>query len=47
MTVTKLRFTNVLGDDINTTLSNALRLPVVPEIFGYDLSFTIPTGPAR
>jgi UDP-glucose 4-epimerase len=42
MTVTKLRFSNVLGDDIVTTLSNALRLPVVPEIFGYDprLQFT-------
>ena len=42
MTVTKLRFTNVLGDDITTTFSNALRLPVVPEIFGYDprLQFT-------
>ncbi len=42
MTVTKLRFSNVLGDDIVTTLSTALRLPVVPEIFGYDprLQFT-------
>jgi UDP-glucose 4-epimerase len=42
MTVTKLRFTNVLGSDITTTFSNALRLPVVPEIFGYDprLQFT-------
>ena len=42
MTVTKLRFSNVLGDDIVTTFSNALRLPVVPEIFGYDprLQFT-------
>ena len=28
MTVTKLRFSNVLGDDISTTFSNALRLPV-------------------
>jgi UDP-glucose 4-epimerase len=36
MTVTKLRFSNVLGDDIQTTLSNALRMPVAPEIFGYD-----------
>ena len=42
MTVTKLRFSNVLGDDIVTTLSKALRLPVVPEIFGFDprLQFT-------
>ena len=42
MTVTKLRFSNVLGDDISTTFSNALRLPVVPEIFGFDprLQFT-------
>jgi UDP-glucose 4-epimerase len=42
MTVTKLRFSNVLGDDINTTFSHALRLPVVPEIFGFDprLQFT-------
>ncbi len=42
MTVTKLRFSNVLGDDINTTFSNALRLPMIPEIFGFDprLQFT-------
>jgi UDP-glucose 4-epimerase len=42
MTVTKLRFSNVLGDDINTTFSNALRLPYIPEIFGFDprLQFT-------
>ena len=42
MTVTKLRFSNVLGDDISTTFSHALRLPVVPEIFGFDprLQFT-------
>ncbi|MCZ7535230.1 MAG: NAD-dependent epimerase/dehydratase family protein [Acidimicrobiia bacterium] len=34
--VTLLRFANVLGDDIDTPLSHALRLPVVPEIFGFD-----------
>ena len=34
--VTLLRFANVLGDDIETPLSHALRLPAVPEIFGYD-----------
>jgi UDP-glucose 4-epimerase len=34
--VTKLRFTNVLGDDIDTPFSRALRRPVVPEIFGFD-----------
>lgn len=34
--VTLLRFANVLGDDIDTPLSHALRLPAAPEIFGYD-----------
>lgn len=34
--VTLLRFANVLGDDIDTPLTRALRLPVAPEIFGYD-----------
>jgi UDP-glucose 4-epimerase len=34
--VTKLRFSNVLGDAIDTPLSKALRLPVAPEIFGFD-----------
>ena len=34
--VTKLRFSNVLGDGIDTPFSKALRLPVVPEIFGFD-----------
>ncbi|MBM3674450.1 MAG: NAD-dependent epimerase/dehydratase family protein [Actinobacteria bacterium] len=36
VTVTKLRFGNVLGDDISTPLSKALRLPIVPEILGFD-----------
>jgi UDP-glucose 4-epimerase len=34
--VTLLRFANVLGDDIDTPFSLALRRPVVPEIFGFD-----------
>jgi UDP-glucose 4-epimerase len=34
--VTLLRFANVLGDDIDTPFSVALRRPVVPEIFGFD-----------
>lgn len=42
VTVTKLRFTNVLGDDLSTPFSKALRLPLVPEIAGFDprLQFT-------
>lgn len=40
--VTLLRFSNVLGPDLDTPLSRALRLPVAPEIFGFDprLQFT-------
>lgn len=40
--VTRLRFSNVLGPDLETPLSKALRLPVVPEILGFDprLQFT-------
>ena len=40
--VTLLRFTNVLGPDLETPLSRALRLPVAPEVFGFDprLQFT-------
>lgn len=34
--VTKLRFANVLGQDIETTFSRILRKPVVPEILGFD-----------
>jgi UDP-glucose 4-epimerase len=34
--VTLLRFANVLGDDIDTPIATALRLPAVPEIFGFD-----------
>ncbi len=42
VTVTKLRFTNVLGNDVNTPFSKALRLPFAPEILGFDprLQFT-------
>lgn len=36
ITVTLLRFTNVLGDQLDTPFSQALRLPVVPEILGFD-----------
>ena len=36
VTVTKLRFTNVLGDDVTTPFSKALRLPIAPEILGFD-----------
>jgi UDP-glucose 4-epimerase len=34
--VTLLRFSNVLGPDIVTSISKALELPVVPSIFGFD-----------
>src|SRR5207249_4665741 len=34
--VTLLRFANVLGDELDTPFVQALRLPVVPEIFGFD-----------
>lgn len=34
--VTLLRFANVLGDDIETPISHALRLPFAPEIAGFD-----------
>lgn len=34
--VTLLRFANVLGDDIETPISQALRLPFAPEIAGFD-----------
>ena len=42
VTVTKLRFSNVLGDDVTTPFSKALRLPAAPEILGFDprLQFT-------
>jgi UDP-glucose 4-epimerase len=34
--VTLLRFANVLGDDIETPYTTALKLPMVPEILGFD-----------
>jgi len=36
VTVTLLRFANVLGDDLDTPFALALRRPVVPEILGFD-----------
>jgi UDP-glucose 4-epimerase len=36
VTVTLLRFANVLGDDLDTPFGIALRRPVVPEILGFD-----------
>ena len=34
--VTSLRFANVLGDDVTTVFSRMLRMPAVPEVFGFD-----------
>lgn len=34
--VSLLRFSNVLGERLDTPLSRALRLPAIPEIFGFD-----------
>ncbi len=34
--VTLLRYSNVLGDHMNTPFVQALRMPVAPEIFGFD-----------
>ena len=36
VSVTSLRFANVLGDDVTTVFSSMLRMPVVPEVFGFD-----------
>jgi UDP-glucose 4-epimerase len=36
VTVSLLRFSNVLGPDITTPLSRALSLPIVPRLLGYD-----------
>jgi UDP-glucose 4-epimerase len=36
VTVTLLRFSNVIGPDIVTPISKALELPVVPSLFGFD-----------
>jgi UDP-glucose 4-epimerase len=42
MLVTMLRFSNVLGDHMQTPFAQALKMPVVPEVFGFDprLQFT-------
>ncbi|MBA2282019.1 MAG: NAD-dependent epimerase/dehydratase family protein [Actinomycetota bacterium] len=39
VTVSLLRFSNVLGPDIRTPLSKALSLPLVPRILGFDPRF--------
>jgi UDP-glucose 4-epimerase len=39
VTVSLLRFSNVLGPDITTPLSRALSLPLVPRILGFDPRF--------
>jgi UDP-glucose 4-epimerase len=39
VTVSLLRFSNVLGPDIDTPLSRALSLPLVPRLLGYDPRF--------
>ncbi len=36
VSVTSLRFANVLGDDLTTAFSRMLRMPAVPEVFGFD-----------
>jgi len=36
VTVTLLRFANVLGTDISTPITRALQLPLVPCVFGFD-----------
>src|SRR6266536_4362568 len=40
--VTMLRFSNVLGDSMDTPFAQALRMPAAPEVFGFDprLQFT-------
>lgn len=37
--ISVLRFSNVLGPDLETPLSRALRLPLVPKVAGYDPRF--------
>jgi UDP-glucose 4-epimerase len=37
--VSLLRFSNVIGEDIQTPLTRALRLPVVPSLLGFDPRF--------
>jgi UDP-glucose 4-epimerase len=37
--VTLMRFSNVIGPDIETPLTRALQLPLVPNVFGFDPRF--------
>lgn len=39
--VSLLRFSNVVGEEIETPLTRALRLPVVPSLFGFDPRFQL------
>jgi UDP-glucose 4-epimerase len=39
--VSLLRFSNVLGPDLSTPFSRALRLPVVPSVLGFDPRFQL------
>ena len=39
--VTLLRYCNVLGPDLSTPFSKALRLPAVPSVFGFDPLFQL------
>ncbi len=39
VTVSLLRFSNVLGPEISTPLTRALSLPLVPSVFGFDPRF--------
>ena len=39
VSVSLLRFANVIGDEIVTPLTRALQLPVVPSLFGFDPRF--------
>lgn len=39
--ISLLRFSNVLGPDLETPLSRALRLPLVPKVAGYDPRFQL------
>jgi UDP-glucose 4-epimerase len=36
VSVSLLRFSNVMGEDIDTPITRALQLPLVPSIFGFD-----------
>jgi UDP-glucose 4-epimerase len=36
VTVTKLRLANILGDHMESPIARMLRLPLVPEVFGFD-----------